>query len=195
MLDKTKTHELFGKIWSVFNKIRKHNDDAGWSECVARANELHNDYDGKLYEKVILAVMSEADRECKLDNSREEYKKAGKAFQDAWKMFEVFADNIDSFRENGMNTLTEYLREHEGKFACDLGNAVYEAACNETNCEGSFMSVAYPFFEEYKDGISREQEKMAYAKAEKIIRSHPEYMTHMMNMYSELKNKAIAAIA
>ena len=70
-------------------------------------DELHSKYDNKFYEKIMLIVIKEADRESKLDQNtaRTEYKKAGKAFQEAWTMFEQFVDNIDSFETEGMKFL------------------------------------------------------------------------------------------
>ena len=42
MLNKKETHEVFGKVWKEFNKVRKNNTDDGWSECVKNVDELHN---------------------------------------------------------------------------------------------------------------------------------------------------------
>ena len=50
------------------------------------------------------------------------------------------------------------------------------------------MSEAYTFYEEFCDGISKENIQNAYIKAEDIIKNHPAYMLHMMEMIRELKN-------
>lgn len=77
MLNKKETHEVFGKVWKEFNKVRKNNTDDGWSECVKNVDELHSKYDNEFYEKIMLIVIKEADRESKLDQNtaRMEYKK------------------------------------------------------------------------------------------------------------------------
>lgn len=77
MLNKKEAHEVFGKVWKEFNKVRKNNTDDGWSECVKNVDELHSKYDNKFYEKIMLIVIKEADRESKLDQNtaRTEYKK------------------------------------------------------------------------------------------------------------------------
>lgn len=195
MLNKKETHEVFGKVWKEFNKVRKNNTDDGWSECVKNVDELHNKYDNEFYEQIILIVIKEADRESKLDQNtaRMEYKKAGKAFQEAWTMFEQFVDNIDSFETDGMKVLEEYNKQNPCRFAAEFGSVIYEAVCKETKASGSFMNAAYSFYEKYKAGIDEANAGKALAEAEQIINAHPEYMLHMMNMYSDLKNKIKAA--
>ena len=152
-------------------------------------------YDNEFYEKIILIVIKEADRESKLDQNtvRMEYKKAGKAFQEAWTMFEQFVDNIDSFETEGMKVLAEYNKQNPCRFAAEFGSVIYEAVCKETKASGSFMNAAYSFYEKYKTGIDEANAGKALAEAEQIINAHPEYMLHMMNMYSDLKNKVKAA--
>ena len=44
--------------------------------------------------------------------------------------------------------------------------------------------------EEYKSGIDETNAGKALAEAEQIINAHPEYMLHMMNMYSDLAKAA-----
>lgn len=192
MLNKKETHEVFGKVWKEFNKVRKNNTDDGWSECVKNVDELHNKYDNEFYEKIILIVIKEADRESKLDQNtaRMEYKKAGKAFQEAWTMFEQFVDNIDSFETEGMKVLAEYNKQNPCRFAAEFGSVIYEAVCKETKASGSFMNAAYSFYEKYKTGIDETNAGKALAEAEQIINAHPEYMLHMMNMYSDLAKAA-----
>ena len=56
MLNKKETHEVFGKVWKEFNKVRKNNTDDGWSECVKNVDELHSKYDNKYYEMIKLIV-------------------------------------------------------------------------------------------------------------------------------------------
>ena len=56
MLNKKETHEVFGKVWKEFNKVRKNNTDDGWSECVKNVDELHSKYDNKFYKKIMLIV-------------------------------------------------------------------------------------------------------------------------------------------
>lgn len=82
MLNKKETHEVFGKVWKEFNKVRKNNTDDGWSECVKNVDELHSKYDNEFYEKIMLIVIKEADRESKLDQNTAPYgiQKSGKGF-------------------------------------------------------------------------------------------------------------------
>ena len=99
-IDKKEAHKVFGEVWKMFN-----------------------------YKTVVLAVVAEAEREARLNPSdrQKEYKNAGTVFQAAWKMFETFANDIESFKASGMKALSDFNVKFSGKFAEKMGSAVYEA--------------------------------------------------------------------
>lgn len=193
MFDKEKEHSFFGECWKMFNEIRKDNSDEGWEKCLATARSISGKE--RLHEKIILAVMDEAEVEASLDIKERtlSYKKAGAAFQDAWKMFSYFLDKKASFPEICMKTLQEYHKTYDSKFASDLATAIYEAMCKEVNVCGAFMSDAFHFYVQYKDGITETQEAAASAEAENIINVYPEHTLQMMDMYAGLQKRGRTA--
>ena len=117
------------------------------------------------------------------------YKAAGAAFQAAWKMFSCFIDNVDGFKQSGMQILSEYNKEYSGRFAKKLGSAIYAAVCANLNSDGAFMHDAYHFYMEFQNGITENAEDDALKKAESIIDVYPEHMLQMMDMYADLKKR------
>ena len=191
-INKKEAHKVFGEVWKMFNTVRKNNTDDGWKACMDEANRIYAEYPSKFYEAVVLAVVAEAEREARLNQSvrQNEYKNAGMAFQAAWKLFETFADDMGAFKVNGMKALSDFNAKYSGKFAEKMGSAVYETLCKAANDKGSFMTDAFAFYQEFHDGISDKAEAEAYKKAENIIDIHPEHMLQMMNLYAGLRAAA-----
>lgn len=193
MLDNEKEHKFFGDCWRMFNAVRKDNSDAGWERCTATARALCEKKENKrFHEKIALAVIDEAEHEIGMDIKERQsaYKKAGAVFQASWELFENFMTDIDAFRNTGMQQLTDFNALYDCQFATALSAAIYEVVCNYVHGEGDFMATAYRFYEKYKGGITVDMEPKAYADAEDIVNSHPQYMLHMMGMYEDLKKRA-----
>lgn len=189
MLNKEKAHEVFGEIWTMFNNVRRDNSDEGWSRCVEEADRIHLENPDNLYEKILLAVVDEAEAEAKVQDTDERharYKAAANAYQAVWKLFERLLNCLD------VNSVVAYNQQFTGAFATKLSSAVYEAACGGMKQKGSFAHDAYSFYEKFKNGISDEQTSDAYMQAECIIEMHPEYMLQMMDMYDDLRKRYIA---
>lgn len=180
-------HAVFGTIWAMFNDVRKDNTDEGWAKCVSTSEIIVKKHPEKMFEKVILAVIEEAEAESKIEDNKEKnakYREAAKAFSGAWRLYESLVKTLD------INAMYTYCNDNPGKMANKLAAAVYEAACGEKYATGSFMKVAYDFYEEFKDGIPASRTDEAYEKAERIIDAHPEHMLQMMEMYHDLKELA-----
>lgn len=195
MFNKEEEHRIFGRAWSMFNTVRKNPTDEGWERCISEAHEISVSIPERkaFHEKLVLAIIEEAESEEKNKKERAaSYKKAGAAFQAAWKMFASFIDDSEQFKIHGMKALAEYNAMYSGRFAKKLGTAVYEAACKENNCPGAFMNDASAFYQKFQKGISTEDEAEAYAEAERIIDIHPEHTLQMMTMYTELRKRASA---
>lgn len=185
MLNKEEMHSILGEIWNMFNNVRKDQSDNGWARLVATANDIVKNHPEKVFEKIVLAVVKEAEDESKIKDRKERvqtYRNAAKAFTSAWSLYEDLSKCLD------INSLHAYFNSNPGEFASKIGTALYEYACNVHITPGSFMSEAYTFYEEFCDGISKENIQNAYIKAEDIIKNHPAYMLHMMEMIRELKN-------
>lgn len=192
MINKELEHKIFGECWAMFNKARKDDSDEGWQACINEAHRICEAYDNrKFHEKLVLAVAEEAETESKMKNKEKTaaYKAAGAAFQAAWKMFSCFIDNVDGFKQSGMQILSEYNKEYSGRFAKKLGSAIYAAVCADLNSDGAFMHDAYHFYMEFQNGITENAEDDALKKAESIIDVYPEHMLQMMDMYADLKKR------
>lgn len=194
MLDKKTEHGVFGKCWNMFNTVRKNPTDRGWETCVNEAHKIMVSVNGfeKFHEKLVLAVIEEAEFEEKCKDAQDKaaaYKDAGAAFQNAWEMFSRFIENPDKFKESGMDVLNEYNKAYKSRFAKKLSSAIYEVVCADNNFPGAFMNDAYTFYQEFQNGITPDMEADAYAKAEHVIDMHPEHMLQMMEMYADLKAK------
>lgn len=194
MFTKKEAHTVFKKCWEMMNATRKGDahDDSIWQECINKSHQIYNEYPSEFCKDIVTAVSYEAEREAKLDQKSRsaEYRTAATAYQAAWKMLECFLDDLEGFKSEGEQTLKAYKERFQGRFAETMGQVVYDAADAEAKNKGTFMQDAYTFYEEFKDGISPEQEPDAYAKAENIIDVHPEYMLQMMDMYADLKKRS-----
>lgn len=193
MLTKNEAHTVFKVCWNMMNKTRKGDihDDSIWQQCIETSHQIYNNYPSEFCKDIVTAVAYEAEKEAKLDTQKRsaEYKNAAAAYQAAWKMLECFLNDLESFKTEGKQTLDAYNERFKGQFAEKIGKIVYETADTEAKNKGRFMQDAYGFYEEFKNGISSEQEEEAYVKAELIIDEHPEYMLQMMDMYSDLKKR------
>ena len=75
-------------------------------------------------------------------------------------------------------------------YSSDDGKVKSERLNKIINYEHSQRFSVEKFYEKYKTGIDEANAGKALAEAEQIINAHPEYMLHMMNMYSDLAKAA-----
>lgn len=180
MNNRKKVHDVFARIWRMFNNVRKDNSDASWERCVNEAGMISKENPEPMYEKILLAVIKEAEEESKLQAPEEKaarYKAAAKAFNEAWGLYESLMDCLD------VNAIAAYCHNNTNEMARKLAAAVYEAACGMRNTKGTFAETAYAFYEKYQDGIKAE----ALAEAEGIMVRYPEYTLQILNLYEGLK--------
>lgn len=188
-------NKLFAECWEMFNEIRRDNwTDAGWSKMVEQSDYLVKKYgnnDFALY--LVLAVVNEAEREYKLKptDRAEAYKEAHTIFKAA---SITYNDMISSCKtcEDCMSKIKEYTEAHNSRFARQLSKTIYEEIYRLKRIDGSFVKEAFKFYQKYEPGILKDSTKKAYIEAENIIKVHPEFTTHMMQMFDVLKKKGDA---
>lgn len=180
--------EVFKHCWAMFNAVRKDQSDVGWENCVSEANAINQLYNEELYEKIVLAVVEEAESEFKLPENEKcaAYHSAKKAFNEAWVLFKgIFISQAD----NKEDLIKEYRTSNPGVFALKLSSSIYTAYCNMEE-EVSFLAVVYPFIDKFNKGISDSEKNTAYTMAENMIQLYPQYMCQILKLYSDLRKKA-----
>lgn len=176
--------KAFGDSWKMFNEVRKNNTDEGWTKCIETAEKISEENTGEVYKKLLLAVVGEAERESKIkdEKSRNEvYRIAAKAFNEAWKLYESLERSFD------IGKLHAYCMENSGRFASDLGAALYEFECEKRLSCGDFMKALYEFYKKYHDGITDDVAHEAFKESEMLIEKHPGHALQMLEVFHELK--------
>lgn len=177
-------HEGFSAVWKMFNEVRKNDCDAGWDACVETAKKIMNEHPDKMFEKIILAVIEEAEAESKIKDKQKrnaQYRLSAKAFSSSWTLFESLMKTLD------INTLHAYCVDNPGRLASKLSAAVYETACGAKNAQGSFMEDAFEFYQMFAKGITKENQKEAFKAAEMLVDAYPEHTLQVMSMLKDLK--------
>lgn len=180
-----KYHDIFKKMWKVFNDVRRDNTDEGWRKCAEAAESICKQND-KMIEKIMLAVVAEAEDESKIEDLKEKsmrYREAAKAFTDAWTLYESLNESLNT------NAINVYCKTNRGTFARKLSSAIYEDACDKHTVKGGFAKAAYSFYDKFKEGISESNQSKAYEEMESVIEKYPSYVLQMMDMYSELSRR------
>lgn len=192
--NKDEAHKVFGEVWGLMNAVRKTYSDDAWEQFVKGANEIHETYDNRFYDALLINITEESEAEFKIQDKKQRrvrYEETWKAYMEAWTLLETLLDDFSNPKE----IIEKYNEQHPCKFAANMGKAVYEVVSEYFNIPGSFMQVSYPFYQKYFSGINPDTEFEAYADAEKIIERHPEYMLQMMDMIASLKNRTTACAA
>ncbi len=177
-------HETFKKMWDIFNEVRKNNTDEGWAKCVEDSETICKNIRNKMIEKIMLALVAEAESESKIKNIEERtllYRAAAKAYSEAWSLYESLDKTFD------INTVHAYCENNnKSEFSKKLCTAIYENACGKKFKNGNFAKSLYGFYEKLKSGIACDE---AYMEMESMIDIYPAYTLQIMDVYHEFQKK------
>lgn len=192
--NKDTTYEVFKAVWGLMNAVRKDYSDESWEMFVKNANVIHEKYNNKFYDNLLLIITEEAEAEFKIKDKIERharYEATWKSYTEAWNLFESLLVDFESANKK----VTAYNKKHNSRFASKISNAVLCAVSELLNAPGSFVRASFPFYQKYSNGINDAVESDAYRDAESIIEKYPGYTLQMMDMIDALKSKAISHAA
>lgn len=194
--DMENKYEIFGRIWGMFNKVRKTGyTDSGWKACVEEADEIGGNADAFIQD-LICVVVSEAERQSKMDDlkkRRAAYEISGSAFRAAWPLYKNLMECKagKEFSEEGIRYLGDFLGQYQDRtFPSKLGNVIYREACRVKSGNGGLIPDLLVFYNKYAGRITDNNRVAAYEDAELLLNARPEYTLHIMGMLNDLQKRA-----